>query len=202
MNSRAVPDRYPLPDLRDSTQSLRGCTVFSKIDLVRAYYNIPIFKDDIHKTALISPCGLHEYLRMSFGLRNAPSTFQRFIGSIFQDLPFIFTFLDDSLIFSRNIEEHFKHLEIVFSRLNEVGLTMNLSKCIFVSEEVDFLGQTITKDGFKPTEERLQLIKNLPLPNNIAKLRKALGIFNFYRKFNPNAAAQMAPLNELLKGHT
>lgn len=202
LNSKTTPDRYPLPNLQDSTQQLSGKSIFSSIDLVRAFHNIPVFPDDVPKTAVISPVGLYEYNRMPFGLRNAPSTFQRFMNAVLKDLSFIFCYIDDILVFSRDKEEHVTHLHTLFTRLRKFGLSVNLNKCQFFCEQLDFLGHTISESGFKPTAERVEFFKTLTLPITITGLRSVLGIFNFYRRFNKNASALLAPLNDLLKGHT
>lgn len=202
LNGRTIPDRFPMSDMRDSTLQLRGKRVFSNVDIVRAYFNIPIYIPDRPKTALSSCVGLFEYNRMPLGLRNAPATFQRFMQSILGDLPFIFIYLDDILVASDTLDEHYRHLEIIFSRLAEYGLTLNINKSCFASPEVCFLGRRITQDGFLPTEERVEFIRNLKRPRTIEALRSVIGTFGFYREFKRQAAAVLAPLNGVLKGRT
>jgi Reverse transcriptase (RNA-dependent DNA polymerase) len=104
-------DCYLLPNIMDFSGRLSGCTVFSTIDLVKRYHQVPTAAADIPKTAIITPFGLFEYLFMPFQLRNTAQTFQRLIDHLFLHLPFVFTYLDDHLIASRNAAEHKLHLE-------------------------------------------------------------------------------------------
>lgn len=202
LNKITTPDRYPLPDLRDATDRLTGYTKLSKIDLVKAYYHINVNPNDIPKTAVTSPVGLYEFVKMPFGLRNAGASWQRFITSILGDLPFVFIYIDDILIYSSGSDdEHLSYIEMVFSRLSEHNLTVNLEKSVFLTDNLEFLGHEITPAGFRPTEQRIEFIKNITPPKTIAALRRVLGIFNFYRRFTPKMSEYLAPLNEILKGH-
>jgi hypothetical protein len=111
LNTVTAPDRYPLPNMQDLANGLHGCTVFSKIELVKGYHQVPIAAADIPKTAIVTPFGLFEYLFMGFGLRNAAQTFQRTIDQKCRDLKFLFTYLDDSRIGSKTAAEHLDHLD-------------------------------------------------------------------------------------------
>ena len=106
LNGIIVPDRYPIPHLQDFTSQLHGCTCFSKIDLVKAYHQIPLHESDIPKTAVITPFGLFEFVRMPCGLRNAAQTFQRFVDQVIRGLPFCFAYIDDLLIASPDPATH------------------------------------------------------------------------------------------------
>ena len=110
LNSQTLDDRYPIPRIHDFTANLAGCTIFSKVDLIRGYHQIPVHPKDVQKTAVIKPFGLLEFLRMPFGLKNAAQTFQRFMDSVLQDLHFDFVYLDDILVASMSKEEHLHHL--------------------------------------------------------------------------------------------
>ena len=124
----------------DFAERLSGCTVFSKIDLRKGYWQVPVHEYDIAKTAVITPFGLYEFLRMAFGLCNAGASFQRMMDRVICGLAFVYCYLDDLRVASRSPEEHITHLRILFHRLQQFGLVINLEKCTFHVNEIKFLG--------------------------------------------------------------
>lgn len=202
LNAQTIPDRYPVPNITDCSNQLYGKKLFSKIDLVKAYHNIPVYPEHVSKTAVISQAGLFEYIRMPFGLKNAPSTWMRFITTVLGDLPFIFIYFDDILVFSETLEQHLEYLDIIFNRLNRYNLTINNDKSKFCCDSIEFLGFEISAQGIQPSDQRIQYIKDLKQPKTVAALRKVLGVFSFYRRFVQKAAEKMAPLYDQLKGRS
>ena len=202
LNSITVPDKYPVPYLTDFQMCLHGCKIFSKLDLMKAFYQIPVHPDDVSKTAVTTPFGLFEFLRMPFGLCNAAQSFQRFIDGVCRGLDFLFVYIDDVCVASKSVEEHYMHLKILFERFKKHGIIINPSKCVFGAPEIDFLGHRITSSGIQPLPEKVTAINSFPLPKTIKELRSFLAMLNFYRKFLPRGAMNQSSLNNFLKGTT
>lgn len=198
LNKVTVPDRYPVPHVHDLLNRFKGKTVFTTLDLTRAYYNIPVECADVPKTAVITPFGLFEFLRMPFGLCNAGQTFQRFMNKLFGDLPFVVVFIDDICVASSNEEEHRSNLKIVLERLRDNGLVVNIEKCTFFAAEVEFLGYLVNKDGIRPLPSRVEAVVNFATPTTVKDLRRFLALMNVYKRFIPHAVEPQEDLRKLI----
>jgi hypothetical protein len=149
LNEVTIKNKYPFPRIDILFDQLTGSRVFSKIDLRSGYHQIRIRPEDISKTAFTTRYGLFEYLVLSFGLTNAPAHFTYLMNSVFMPEldKFVVVFIDDILIYSKNEEEHAKHLRIVLTRLREHQLYAKFSKCAFLLEEIQFLGNILSANG-------------------------------------------------------
>ena len=200
LNASTLPDRYPIPVIEDLLQECYGTSVFSTIHLEKAFYQVPMAEEDICKTAITTPFGMFEFLRMPLGLRNGTQTFQRFMDSLLRKLPFAHCYLDDIIVTSHSDEEHLQHLCTLFQVLQRAGLSIELGKCVFGRPELDFLGHTISSRRFQPPQRKVEAISRYPKPTDSTQLRRFLGMVNHYRRSIPRAAQIQAPLNQLLVG--
>ena len=153
----------------------------------------------IEKTAFSTPDGHYEFLRLPFGLRNAPSDFSRIMFMILGDLTFVKIYLDDITIFSTSIAKHFEHLLIVFKRIKDAQLKMNPEKCFFFLVELELLGHIVSGPEIKMDPEKVDKIKSRLPPRNVKEVQSFLGICNYYRRFIKDFSKIVSPLINLLK---
>ena len=198
LNHMTTTDRYPVKNLQDFNADLRGKKVFSKVDLLKGYHQIPVNPADVRKTAVITPFGLFLFPRCPFGLKNAGQDFQRLMDKILGDIPHTFVYLDDILIASESMEEHLQDLERVFKILEENGLVVNRKKCILGASSIEFLGHLVDANGIKPLPEKVEAIKKVAPPTTIKELQRFLGMVNYYRRFIKKAAHHLFYLFECL----
>ena len=199
LNNATKDDKYPLPHLHDFIDRLHGCLYFSRIDLIRGYHQIPVHPDDVPKTAIITPFGLFEFLRMPFGLKNAAQAFQRLMDSTLRGLDFTFVYLDDILIASKTKEDHQRHIQQVLQLLDSAGLKVNPQKCLLGRNELEFLGHHVSAAGIRPLPSRVKNITDIPRPERKKELQRILGMFNFYHRFIPRLAETLRPLYRVLR---
>ena len=137
---------------------------------------------------------------MPFGLKNAAQAFQRLMDTVCQGLDSTFVYIDDIVVASKDASEHEFHLRQLFQRIQEHGLVINVAKCQFGCEDIDFLGHRVTQHGITPLPEKLEAIREFEQPTTVKGLQEFIGRANFYRRFIPAAASKMLPLFEALAG--
>lgn len=173
LNKITVKNKYPLPKIDDLLDKLDEAKVLSKIDLRSGYYQIRVFENDIHKTAFRTRYGYYEFKVLPFRLTNASATFQALMNNIFRSFldEFVVVYLDNILVYSRNQEEHLKHLRKVLTVLEEHKLYGNLSKYKFFKKEVEYLGHIISDKGIQVDSRKTRAIDKWPTPKSVTELR-------------------------------
>jgi len=197
-----IKNGYPLPLIADILDRVGKRKVFTKLDLRWGYNNVRIKEGDEWKAAFITYIGAYEPTVMYFGLTNSPATFQAMINDLFRDLinqGDTATFIDDILVATDMEEGHNELVEKVLRRLEENDLFVKLEKCKWKVREVEFLEVVIGPKGVEMQKKKVEEVLNWPVPRNIKKVQKFLGLTNYYRRFIKNFARIAAPLHVLVR---
>jgi hypothetical protein len=204
LNEVTIKNKYPLLRIDILFDQLTGAQVFSKIDLRSGYHQIHIRPEDIPKTAFTTRYGLFEYSVMSLGLTNAPAHFTYLMNLVFMPEldKFVVVFIDDILIYSKNEEEHAKHLRIVLTHLREHRLYAKFSKCAFWLEEIQNLGHVLSANGIAVDPSKIKDILEWKPPTTVHQVRSFLGLAGYYHRFIPDFSKIVKPITSLLKNDT
>ncbi|CAI7752545.1 unnamed protein product [Closterium sp. NIES-53] len=204
LNKQTIKNKYPIPRIDDLLDQLRGAIVFSKLDLRSGYWHIRMADNSIHKTAFRTRYGSYEYLVMPFGLTNAPATFLAEMNHILRPLldECVVVYLDDILIYSRDMKQHIEHLRRVFEILRREKFYVKLSKSEFALKKVQFLGHMVSAQGVHVDPKKIEAVRTWKTPENVKELQQFLGFANYYNRLVPQYAKIATRLTNLLKRNT
>ena len=201
LNDKTIPDRFPAACLHDLMSEIGGRRIYSSIDLLQGFLQVPLHEDSRSYTAFSTTKGHYEFCRMPFGLKGSPLTFTRLVNTVFHGLlgKNVFVYMDDVLVATDSIEEHLEVLQEVFSRLRAAGLKLKLSKCDFLRKEIIYLGHVISQRGVRVNPKKIDAIARFPEPTSKRNVKQFLGLAGFFRKFVRNFSQIAAPLTDILK---
>ena len=200
LNAETQVDAYPMPRIDDILDQVGQAKFITTLDLAKGYWQVPVAKEDRHKTAFVSPRGLYQFKMLPFGLCGAPATFQRMMDQVIRGMDkFASAYLDDLIIFSASWEDHLRHLKAVLGQLRELGLTTKPSKCQFALSECTYLGHIVGSGVVKPEKDKLRTIEQYPQPRTKKEIRSFLGLTGYYRRFIQNYSTIATPLTNLTR---
>lgn len=199
VNKAAPLDTYPIPSTVDQLAMLAGGDKFTKLDLSQAYQQLELEDSSMELLTINTHQGLYQPSRLQFGIHSATGIFQREMDRRLCKIPFTQARVDDILISGRNDAEHLSNLRAVLSKLKDAGLTLRMSKCMFMQEEVTYCGYVVSRRGIKPMPSNVEAVREAPAPTCITELRSFLGMVNYYNMYLPDMATSTEPLHHLLR---
>ena len=199
INKVIVANGYPIPEMQEMLDKLRGAKVMSKLDMKSAYHQLELHESSRNLTAFVHDGQVWRFKRCCFGLRSLPQCFQKLMETILQGLPGVQVYLDDVLVTAPSWEEHQKRLDMVMERIKTYNITLNKDKCLLGVTSLEFLGFIVSERGIEISEERVQGLRDMGRPASPKELQAALGTLSFYSKFVPNFSSRVEPLRSLLR---
>lgn len=171
LNKKIVDDKFPITRLDDILDKLKGARYFSTLDMTSSFHQIPLDHVSRKLTAFSTGKGHYQFKRLPFGLKIATNSFQRMLSIALSGLNHAaFLYVDDVIVFGKNLQEHNRNLEKVLARLNKYNLKLNPEKCKFLKTKVTYLGHLITDKGVTTDPSKQEVVKNYPKPKMRMKL--------------------------------
>lgn len=203
LNNITERQAFPMPNVEEMLDSLQGSKYFSTIDLGNAFYQVELDETSQEKTAFSTKSGQFCFTRMPFGIAAAPGTFQEVMTKVLSTIESgASVYLDDILVATETLEEHYEILGRVIQRIGEAGLRLNPEKCKFLRKEVKFLGHILNKNGIRTDPSKVEAIRTFTRPKCIKNLRSFLGICNYYRRFIKDYAKKSRSLESMCGNKT
>ena len=204
LNKACPKDPYPLPHIDCMVDATAGYEMLSFMDAHSGYNQIKMYPLDQEKTAFMTTQGIYCYTTMSFGLKNAGSTYQRLVNLMFKGQigDTMEVYIDDMVVKSLHASDHVKHLEIAFDILKTFNMKLNPAKCSFGMSSGKFLGYMVTKRGIEASPEQIKAIMELESPKTIKDIQKLTGRVAALNRFISRSSERCKPFYDLLRKNT
>lgn len=190
---------FYIPSVDELLVKMSECKFFTVLDAKTAFWQQPLEKESSYLTTFTTPFGRYRFLKVPYGLVNAPENFQRIMFEIFKDIDGVEPYFDDVIIGNKSIEEHCIILRKVLEAARKHGLKFNKEKLQLAQPEIKYLGQNLSKDGLSATPSRIEAIVNYPTPTKADELNRFLAMYRFNSNFIENLSHHTHPLRLLLK---
>ena len=187
VNTVTKTDSFLLPRIEDCIDRVGKAKYVTTLDLLKGYWQVRLTERAKQLSAFVTPQGLYQYRVMPFGMKNAPSTFQKMINRVLGGLECCEAYIDDVIIYSDSWQEHLSQLRAIFVRFSQANLTVNLGKSEFGHVEVMFLGHVVGNGQVKPADAKTQALLEYPVPHNKQELMRFLGMAGYYHRFCHNS---------------
>lgn len=198
-NEAIIRENHPLPTMDELLPHFRQAKYFSRLDIKNAFHQLEIDEESRHITTFSTSKGLFRYKRLMFGVSCAPEMFQKVLEKMLLGCEGTANFIDDIIVFGSNEQEHDSRLKKVLQVLRDNDVLLNEAKCIYKTNEIEFLGHKLTAEGIKPLDKYIQAIQSTKKPTNIEEVQSFLGLVNYVGKWIPNLASQTEPLRQLVR---
>ena len=187
-----------IPTIDELLYQVTACMIFTALDLTGGYNQVKLDPEFAKYVNIVLPFGTYQYNVMPQGLKTSVEAFQGLMRAILGDLEFVLIYLDDILILSKSPAEHIEHVKIVLQRIIDNHIRINLDKSYFGVLELKYLGFILNQKGIRANPEKVDAIYKMPIPGTQKDLRSQLCSISFFRRFIPNLASIVAPLNNMI----
>lgn len=199
-NEAIQREHYPLPVIDTFLNKLRGCTVFTRLDITSAFHHVELHPDSRGVTTFMTGRGLMRFKRLMFGINCAPEIFQRIMTEMLTGIEGVIVYIDDIVVAGKTKSEHDARLAEVMTVLKAHNVQLNGNKCLFGETELEILGFKVSALGISPSEEKVSAIKNFRKPETKEEVRSFLGLVNFVGQFIPNLSSRTEALRQYIRG--
>jgi predicted aspartyl protease len=202
LNDKVVQDSYPLPNIEEYIDILQGAKIMSVVDLASGFWQVPVDEDDREKLSFVTTFGTYKFNVMPFGFVNSPAIFQAAIAETLDPVLYkcALVYVDDVIIYSNDLESHFRDIDNTFRLLHKYNWKIKLKKCRFAENEVDYLGYRIGNGSIKPIERNLDKLRNMKMPETAVEMESFIGMIGYYKKFVKGYDYVINPLRKYTYG--